>query len=1178
MAQIEIRHLSGSVEMRPLNRATPLSIGSHSSNNICIDEEGVAVLHCRISWSGKSYEVMCGGADGVDVNGQMVQHATLKDGDLLRIGSVDLVFRGRKRTSAPAPPEEESIGLQQVTDDEIPILKRATDVAREMGGSSGPLKPDVAEPRRESFPQTKKPHPKPASIPSPSTTDEDDEDLDELFAAAQDEGAEKSKQSAVARLKGRLAGAPARPGEQDVARSPLVLMLGGGAIALLLAAVTVWFIIGRETAQKHYAAAQQEMNEGNYQQAAALFESFVQEHPRHQQAENARYGLGMAKIQMALAGATPNWPRGLEELQSFIKQNRDRPNYGSQVESLRKTAANVAFGAAKSVESLSKRRRAQPAALNDLLDVSRSAATVLGRLYPPDEQPTELNSRLADAHWKAEQAIATRKFFLATVTEMEQALKVKRPDQALAARKKLVTSHAVFRNDRQLNQLLQATLDLENSQVVVEDVNQPAVTTDHEQNAEEPLTLIRHTYSGTGEASVGRTVFAVAKDCCYGIDSVTGQPLWRRVVGQDIPFFPIPVETSISGVLLFDTNRNELLLLERRTGKLAWRQPLGEPLGGEPLLHEGRAYAVTAQGRLYQVVLDTGLATRRLSFSQPLVARPVLVRNETQLVVAGHASMLYTLSVRPLSPLAVSFSDHSAGSIAAPLLTMGSLVLLTENNAINNSRLRVFDTRTDEETLKEIATESVTGRIRNRPVIRGRQLFVTSTPERITAFSVSEDKEQPPLLRITETRITGGHSGPLFLKAGADGLLWMAGSAFRSFRLLTDSIAYDEAKRIAVGIATQPLQQVDRYFYTGRRQPYHRAVLFTPVEREQLTSHWGTLCGAATIAMLVSNNQIVCVTETGDVYRIDSNSTTSGRFVTQPTTTLPIPDTSAAPLMATQLTDQLLAVSSGLPEPKLWLIDQNGRVVRETVLPDPLETAPVALKTGVVLALPGRLKILLPDGGSPPEDYPAPLVQGKQPRWRHLLALDDDELLAINDVGDLSRIQLRQGDVPHLAVVDSIDLPQPVDVAPVVADGHVFLADASGKLTMLDASSLEVLSTVKLPVPASNQLRYADGRLFVEDREHLREYRIENGQLTSAWTFPLEGRTVIGTPLVRSDGLVVSLTDGTILWFTSQSRKVLSRIDVGQPLAGGLQSAGDLLIAPTIDGSLRRVAPVKLHN
>ena len=84
---------------------------------------------------------------------------------------------------------------------------------------------------------------------------------------------------------------------------------------------------------------------------------------------------------------------------------------------------------------------------------------------------------------------------------------------------------------------------------------------------------MRHTYSGTGEVSVGRTVFAVAKDCCYGIDTITGEPLWRRVIGMDSPFFPIPVETSVSGVLLFDTNHNELTLLERRSGQLVWRQP-----------------------------------------------------------------------------------------------------------------------------------------------------------------------------------------------------------------------------------------------------------------------------------------------------------------------------------------------------------------------------------------------------------------------------------------------------------------------------------------------------------------------------------------------------------------------------------------------------------------------------
>ena len=725
MSLIEIEYQSGKVERRPLSRAQPLSIGSHFSNDIKLDEEGVDVLHCRISWNGKSYEVMSGGSSGVDVNGNLVQHATLADGDLLRIGSVDILFRGsgprpaRPDQQEPARPgsQDESIGLQPVTDDEVPILTRARDGAREMDSPTQRKEPRVREQQRETFRPEPKPQPKPRQA-TPQDLD-DDSDADDgvplNFDDLMDDPPEpqpdtQTKPSKLSSLKSRLSSKPARPGEQDVARSPVVLGLGGGALALLLAAVTVWFIIGRETAQKHYDAAQQQLNEGNYQQAAALFESFIQDYPRHRLSEESRYDLGNTRINIALAGATPNWSRGLDELQSFVKEHRERPNYKTQIEKLRTFAADIAFGAAKRVDLSAKRPSVKPAALNKLLDVSRIAGHLLGRLYPADEQPTELNNKLADAHWKAEQAIATREAFLTAVASIEKSVNARQPHKALATRNALVTTHRSFRSDRQLARLLQETLDVEKSLVVVEDVARPAITDDRQPTTPMPLSLVRHTYSGVGESSVGRTVFAVAKDCCYGIDTITGEPLWRRVVGLDAPFFPVAVDTSVSGVLLFDTNHNELMLLERRTGALVWRQPLEERLSGAPLLHEGRAYVATTKGRLYQIVLESGLATKRLSFSQPLVAPPVLVRNQTQLVVAGRASILYTLSVRPLNCTAVTFSNHSAGSVAAPLLTMGSLLLLTENNNVNDGRLRVFDTRTDKLKLKEIAAATVTDR------------------------------------------------------------------------------------------------------------------------------------------------------------------------------------------------------------------------------------------------------------------------------------------------------------------------------------------------------------------------------------------------------------------------------------------------------------------------------------
>ena len=55
------------------------------------------------------------------------------------------------------------------------------------------------------------------------------------------------------------------------------------------------------------------------------------------------------------------------------------------------------------------------------------------------------------------------------------------------------------------------------------------------------LTLAVHTRAVTTEVSDGRKVFAVAADSVYGIDAVTGTPLWRRVIGLNTPFAPIAV-------------------------------------------------------------------------------------------------------------------------------------------------------------------------------------------------------------------------------------------------------------------------------------------------------------------------------------------------------------------------------------------------------------------------------------------------------------------------------------------------------------------------------------------------------------------------------------------------------------------------------------------------------------
>src|SRR6186997_373524 len=103
MPFLEIIHLNGEVDRRPLEKQQPVSIGSHSSNDIRIDEEGVETLHCRIAWNKKAFEAVAAGMEGFEVNGNVVQKAVLKQGDVLRFGTVDLRFFEHEEQGAELP-------------------------------------------------------------------------------------------------------------------------------------------------------------------------------------------------------------------------------------------------------------------------------------------------------------------------------------------------------------------------------------------------------------------------------------------------------------------------------------------------------------------------------------------------------------------------------------------------------------------------------------------------------------------------------------------------------------------------------------------------------------------------------------------------------------------------------------------------------------------------------------------------------------------------------------------------------------------------------------------------------------------------------------------------------------------------------------------------------------------
>ena len=1162
MSKLRVQYYSGETDERELNKNQPLSIGKHASNDICIDDDDVATMHCRISWNRNRYEVAAANLDGVDVNGSLVRNGPLREGDVLRVGPADITIElddddrpkrtkledADRQTVGLAPADEASLPRRDDEDEEEGVEVRMPDELFEDDDHGAFDEAEEKELAKRPVLMRRSEFTKSETAPEP-----------------EGEAAEPGE-SVVTKLKETLKSRPVRPGEQDVIKSKLVLTLFGLSGVLLLASFVFWLMTARSVAQKAYDLAKQDLDEGKYAQAIQRFEEFQSKYPpTHPLAASVAFGLGHAKILKEIDGAAPNWAPGLKNLQQFALENRERPGYEEHVPKLREYAHKIALGAARSAGTTKDR---------SLLAVSDEARKLLDRFSVGDSEQgsgEELLTLIAEARRTAEAAIVKQETFDAAVKAIDAAVGEKKPMAALTVRRRLIGQYPDLAGHAKLTALLARILDTERGLVRRDEVNRDALTSERPTSSPRPLSLTFHTRSRTDEVSNGRSVFAVGKDCCYGIDTVTGDPLWRRVIGFDTPFFPIEVETTVSGLLLFDTRFGELTLIDRKTGHLVWRQPLAEEVSGSPLLHEGQVFLSTLGNHLYKISLNTGRISSRLTFSQPVLAPPALVADGKRLVVAGDREVLYTLSQRPLDCQRVSYLGQQAGSVSAPLLPLGNLLLMAENDRAQSCLLRLLNVREPDRQITETASTRIPGSVQDRPVVWSNRLFVPSSGERIAVFTISDDPNKKAITKVTSFQLENPKPVPMFLSPGSDDRLWLAGSALRKFRLKGNNLQLDP-RITALGVTTQPLQRIGERFYVGRRVPYSTSVFFTQALRTDMTSDWRTILASRVLAWNATDDQtVVCVGEEGEIYRVAAKEILAGGFRQGVTSLLRLSKKLKDPLRAYPLEGGKLAVVVGNPKPGVSIVSSRGLVERQIKLKAALEANPIALSAGTVLPLPGRLKLRSRTGGPFVEDYEPPVTKQKPARWRFLLPIDKTQFLVLNDKNLLLKIQYRRSPRSHLARVARLQLDQPVDVPFVTAAGRLIFADRQARLHLLDVASLEPLKEIKLPAPATNALWAVGGRLYVETGHSKLTCFDPSAGLKRVWSLDLDHTGLAGPPLLIGKTVTIATNTGELFQADSKTGRLTGRADLRQPLVLGPRLIGGSIVVPTVDGSLYRV-------
>ncbi len=809
------------------------------------------------------------------------------------------------------------------------------------------------------------------------------------------------------------------------------------------------------------------------------------------------------------------------------------------------------------------------------------------RLTPQSPETKEFADQVGRLLVAARDAVVKQETYDAAVARIEKALAAAPPKtlEALHLREELLARYPDVQTNRKIQALLQKTLDTEKSLVTAEKLELAPLTEDHASPVPAPVSFLTHTRTRSDQESEFRTVFGIAKGCCYGVDSATGAPVWRRCIGLDSPFFPIPIATATPGVLVFDTNRRELTALEERSGKLLWRLPLNDSAAGAPLIEGGQIYLATTSDRLYKIDLETGRVTGVLHFSQPLLSPPIAAPKGQHLIAVGDRELVYTVALQEFACVAVSHVGHKRGtvngpatsSVDAPLVGMGSLILLAENDQSDSSLLRVFSMAEPEKQIVQVASHRLAGQVRDKPVLRGNQLYVPSSGERFSVFAVSDNPDQPPITYLNTNELqTPYEEGPMNLFA-LEGQLWIATSALR--RMANNSGILDlVGEPLAPGVSAQPLQQLGDNLFIARHRPYSSSSLLTQIHLETLKSNWGLTMGSRVLAWSGAGDNLILVNEDGHVYRLPKSELAAAnrppRFEQTPSVTLNLPPELDSPLGAVPLESGSLFAYAGGKEPRVWFTTPAGQLERGFDIPAALEAKPVAMHGGMVLPMEGRLRYIpVKPGGPRVDDYTQkitvnPPKSQRPPRWIHLAPLDDDQLIAVNSANALLRIQFRTDPVSHLFEARKLDLKAPVNVPFAVFEGVVVLADADRKLHVLDGQTFQPLGSTDLDGNVTNALWMVEGRLFVEtDRRELTAYEI-SPEPKKLWSLSLGGSGLAGSPLSLGPMLLVAKQNGEVLTVDAGTGNVQNQASVRQALDGTPLVFGDYILAPSIDGSV----------
>lgn len=952
--------------------------------------------------------------------------------------------------------------------------------------------------------------------------------------------------------------------------SPLLLIGGGVLMLLIICGMTVALIISRRGGDEKLSEARRYRDAGAFAQAITAYQEFVSGYPRDAAWNKARMELALAKIRQAV-DAGGNFEPALNIAQTELEALENDKNFDQLPEArpelaelLPQIARGLAAQAGEADDPTEAKRLAEQSVA--ALDLCRNAKFVSKDLRD-DAALADVETKLA----RVSRRQSTRVELAKTVEAMKAAIAGGDARAAYAAHEQLLGVHPELAADA----TLQATI-LEASRAERDAIK--FVADEHAAEIVErptPWLVVLTTGSRESNAPAPATGIFVARidGAIYAFDVADGRLLWRRYAGFAPGLPPLPVGGRL---LVFDSKHQELLSLDERSGRLVWRQEIGEPIAA-PLAVGNQVYVAAPSGKLYVLDLTTGNRLGYLQFAQPLRVAPIVDRRGKHLILGGDHSSIYTISIADMKATGVFYSGHSSGSFAVPPAQVLDRLAVLENDGVATCRLRVFTLDAESGISGQVAERRLQGLAASSPLVDSRRLIVVTDRGELDAFDVSSSAATDALTLVATREPTS--RDPLVRHAlMTQGAIWVGDTQLTKYAVLPtgNRLPVQSLENSFVrSTFDHPLALFGSVLVSVRRVDDEAGVTVTAIDEASGRVFWNNQLAVPPAAppLVDDVRRAVAIADVnGRVYRFDE-AALRARVQDEPLAPISRGSGSLKLTTGVDLGNGRGTFAAPRASQELLLYDPaNARSpVRSLSLPSIVACPLSPFGAGVLVPLEvGQVMWLNPSAPqAPPVTFQPRLEPGKKIVYQPAGEVGNDgRQFVITDGFDLIYlVELAADPAPHFDIVKQQKVGAfPIVSRVVVIDQSVFAAIDGGQLVRYSLPALVNQGQTDLPGDVVwGPYRIGDQLLLATARDQLVAVAKDG---TVAWSAQVSEGDLAGPPLEANGEVLLAYDKGTLERRTLADGQIADSLNVEQPLAAGPVQFLDRIVLATHDGSL----------